>query len=177
MDKAIKIHDTYPVVTAAFGRSMTGGLLMGSMLKEEERLSLQINGSGEIGKIIVNVDAKGNINGYIINPYVELKLKDGKLDVGKDGTLKVIKDLNLKEPWIGEVPLQTGEIAEDLTYYFAVSEQILTAVSLGVLVEEDGSVKASGGFIIQLLPNASETLISKVENLIKKYTTNFFFNF
>ena len=174
VETARQIHGTSKVCTAALGRLLTGASLMGYMLKgEEDTLTVRVSGDGEAGSVIAAADAKGNVKGYIMNPQLELPLKaNGKLDVGKavgaNGTLSVIKDLGLKEPSIGQVPLVSGEIAEDLTSYFAVSEQIPTVCSLGVLVDKEGKAVKAGGFIIQLLPTSDETVIEMVERGIAK---------
>ena len=172
-EAARQIHNTTKVCTAALGRLLTGASLMGYMLKNsEDTLTLRINGNGEAGSVIAASDAHGNVKGYIMNPHVDIPLKaNGKLDVGKavgsSGTLSVIKDLGLREPMIGQVPLVSGEIAEDLTAYFAASEQIPTVCSLGVLVDQQGKTAKAGGFIIQLLPTADDTVIDRVESGIR----------
>ena len=154
-------HDSLPVATAALGRLLSAGSMMGLMMKgENDRLTLQIKGDGPIGGLIVTADSKARVKGYVYNPDVELPLKsEGKLDVGAavgSGELTVIRDMGLKEPYVGRTNLITGEIAEDLTYYFASSEQVPSVVALGVLVDRDYSVKRAGGFIIQLMPGASD---------------------
>jgi molecular chaperone Hsp33 len=169
VEKARKIHNCSPVSIAALGRMLTAGSIMGIMLKSDmDVLTLQINGKGPAGSIVVISDNTGNTRGYIANPNVDLMQKEeGKLDVGSavgvDGVLTVIKDMGLKEPYIGQIPIVTGEIGDDISSYFATSEQTPTAVGLGVLVEVDGHVSASGGFIIQLMPEADELIISKLE--------------
>ena len=166
-------HDCSRVCTAALGRLLTGASLMGFMLKNvDDSLTLRVNGDGETGAVIAAADAAGNVKGYMMNPHVELPLKpNGKLDVGRavgnQGTFSVIKDLGLKEPSVGQVPLVSGEIAEDLTSYFAVSEQIPTVCALGVLLDTEGKVGKAGGFIIQLLPTADDTVIDRVEEGIR----------
>ena len=171
-ERAQQIHKTSAVTSAALGRLLTAASLMGTMLKgEDDTITLRIKGSGPAGTILAVSDSKGNARGYVANPVVEIPLRpDGKLDVGSavgaDGTLTVIKDLGLKEPYIGQIPLISGEIAEDITSYYATSEQIPTVCALGVLVDRDLSIKAAGGFIIQLLPFASEETISTVEKAI-----------
>lgn len=164
-------HNTSPTMTAALGRLLTGGAMMGSMMKgEKDLLTLQIQCSGPAQGLTVTADSKGNVKGFAVNPNVDLPPnKIGKLDVGGAldlGVLSVIKDLGMKEPYVGQCQLQTGEIAEDLTYYFATSEQIPSAVGLGVLIDTDGSVKQAGGFIIQLMPFTPEEVIEKLEKRI-----------
>ncbi len=167
-EEARQRHNTSPAATAALGRLMTAGAIMGSMMKEENALlTLQIKCMGPIARMIVTSDSKGNVKGYVENPDVILPPnKDGKLDVSGalgPGTLQVIRDLGLKEPYVGTVDLQTGEIGDDLTYYFAASEQTPSAVGLGVLMNKDNTVCQSGGFIIQLMPFAEEKTISRLE--------------
>lgn len=173
VEAAQKIHEPSAVVTAALGRLLTAASLMGSMLKgKDDSITLRINGGGESGTVLAVSDSSGNTRGYAANPIVEIPLNNrGKLDVatavGTDGSLTVIKDLGLKEPYVGQVPIVSGEIAEDITSYYAISEQIPSVCSLGVLVNPDLSVKNAGGFIIQLLPTASDDTIDKVEECIK----------
>ena len=168
-ERARQIHTALPVATAALGRTLAAASMMGNALKEEDAsLTLQIKGGGPLGTILAVSDARGNVRGYVQQPHVDLPLRsDGKLDVGgavgSEGTLTVIKDLCMKEPYVGSVQLLGGEIAEDLAAYFVESEQIPTACALGVLVDRDQSVKAAGGYIIQLLPGAGEDTIAKVE--------------
>ena len=174
VETARKAHDTSPVVTAALGRLMMGGVMMGAMLKgENDLLTLQVSGDGPIKGMTVTADAKGNVKGYAIEPQVMLPPNAaGKLDVGGavgSGVLRVIKDMGLKEPYVGQTVLQTGEIAEDLTYYFATSEQVPSCVGLGVLMEKDNTVRQAGGFIIQLMPFTEDEVISKLEENIKKF--------
>lgn len=170
VEQGRRIHDTTPVVTAAFGRTLTATAMMGVMLKgSKDKLSVMIKGEGPIKEILCASDSDGNVKGYVANPYVELPLReDGKLDVGgavgREGRLVVIKDLGLKDPYIGQMNLVSGEIAEDVTAYFAHSEQQPSAVALGVLIDRDRSVKASGGFIIQILPGVEEEMIKKIED-------------
>lgn len=173
VEEARKAHNTSPVMSAALGRLLTAGAMMGSMLKgEKDLLTLQIKGDGPGRGVTVTADAKGNVKGYPDVPDVILPANaKGKLDVGGalgNGYLQVIKDLGLKEPYVGKIELQTGEVAEDLTYYFAASEQVPSGVGLGVLMERDNTVKQAGGFIIQLMPFASEEVISKLENNLSK---------
>lgn len=165
---ARQAHNTSPVVTAALGRLLSAGAMMGSMLKgEKDLMTLQIKGDGPVGGIKVTADALANVKGYADVPDVILPANSvGKLDVSGaigPGTLRVIKDMGLKEPYVGQTELQTGEIAEDLTYYFATSEQVPSAVGLGVLMEKNNTVKQAGGFIVQLMPFAEEAVISKLE--------------
>ena len=169
VERARNIHKLLPTATAALGRTLMGASLMGDMLKEEQgSLTLQIKGGGPLGTILAVSDHEGNVRGYVQNPQVELmEQRPGKLDVGRavgtDGTLTVIKDIGLKEPYVGSIGLFSGEIADDLAMYFVESEQIPTACALGVLVGLDQSVTTAGGYIIQLLPGASDDLISKIE--------------
>lgn len=171
--RAERIHQTSAVTTAALGRLLTACSLMGQSLKgENDSITLQVKGGGPAGTVLAVSDSHGNVRGYVDHPVVELPLNEkGKLDVGgavgNAGNLYVMKDLGLKEPYIGQVPLVSGEIAEDITSYYAVSEQIPTVCALGVLVNPDLSCKAAGGFIIQLLPFASEEDITFVENAVK----------
>ncbi|MDE7261336.1 MAG: Hsp33 family molecular chaperone HslO [Oscillospiraceae bacterium] len=168
-ERARNIHKTLPVATAALGRTLAAASMMGNALKEDAAsLTLQIKGGGPLGTVLAVSDHLGNVRGYVQNPQVDLPLReDGKLNVGAavgtEGTLTVIKDLGMKEPYIGSVGLLGGEIAEDLAAYFVESEQIPTACALGVLVDRDQSVRAAGGYIIQLLPGAGEDVIAKVE--------------
>ncbi|MGG1550402.1 Hsp33 family molecular chaperone HslO [Paenibacillus ferrarius] len=161
-------HQTTPTATAALGRTAAAGLLMGAMLKGDEHLIIQVKGGGPIGQIVVDANAKGEVRGYVDNPEVDPPLKaNGKLDVsaavGTDGFLYITKDLGLREPYKGSVPILSGELAEDFTYYFAMSEQTPSAVSLGVLVNVDHSILAAGGFVIQLLPGLTDSEISEIE--------------
>ena len=161
-------HDTSPVMTAALGRLLCAGAMMGSMMKgDADILTLQIRGDGPAGGLTVTADSKGRVKGYAVHPQVILPANSqGKLDVGGaigTGTLQVIRDLGLKEPYVGQTDLQTGEIAEDLTWYFAASEQVPSSVGLGVLMEKNNTVKQAGGFIVQLMPFAEEKVIEKLE--------------
>ncbi|GIM46075.1 33 kDa chaperonin [Collibacillus ludicampi] len=170
-----KRHDTFPVATAALGRTASVGAIMGLMLKGEDRLTIQIKGGGPIGQIVVDANAKGEVRGFVTNPHVDLPLNErGKLDVrgavGTNGFLYVIKDLGLKEPYRGSVPLISGELGEDFAYYFTQSEQTPSAVGVGVLVNPDYSVKVAGGFLIQVLPGVSEEEINTLETEIAKVT-------
>lgn len=172
-----RIHNTSPVMTAALGRLATGASLIGYGMKNEtDSLTIRINGGGSAGTLITVADSSGNVKAYAENPFVELPLNSkGKLDVGgavgKNGTLSVIMDLGLKEPYSGQVPLVSGEIAEDIAQYFAVSEQTPTVCGLGVLVDRDLSVKAAGGYLIRLLPFADESVIDVLEKNIKLMPT------
>lgn len=177
VNEAYKMHKTSPVATAALGRLLTASAMMGAMLKSEnETITLQLVGDGPIGRVLAVSDSNSNVKGYVTNPLVDLpKNSKGKLDVGgavgKDGYLVVTKDMGLKEPYIGKTPLVSGEIGDDLTKYFAVSEQTPSVVGLGVLVDIDYSVKEAGGFIIQVMPEATEEDISLLEENIKLVTS------
>lgn len=176
VETARATHNTSPVATAALGRLLTAGAMMGSMCKNDsDVLTLQIQCSGPINGLTVTANAKAQVKGYVNNPEVMLPPSpQGKLDVGKAldlGVLSVIKDLGLKEPYVGQSNLTTGEIAEDLTYYFATSEQIPTSVALGVLMEKDNTVKHAGGFIIQLMPFAEEELITDLETRLNDFSS------
>lgn len=167
-----QIHKTSAVVTAATGRLATAASMMGCLLKgENDSLTLRLNGKGPVGSVIAVSDSKGNVKAYPVNPVVELPLNSkGKLDVagavGTDGYLSVIRDLGLKEPYVGQTPIVSGEIAEDITNYYAVSEQVPTVCALGVLVNPDLTVRAAGGFLVQLLPFADEKAIETIEQNI-----------
>lgn len=167
-----RLHKTSAVITAALGRLVTAGAMMGAMLKSErDSLTLQINGGGPAGRLMAVADGCGHVKGYAQNPVVELPARaDGHLDVGsavgRDGTLDVIRDLGLREPYIGQVPIVSGEIAEDVTRYFAISEQTPTVCALGILVNEDLSVRCAGGYIVQLLPGALDSEIDRLEKNI-----------
>lgn len=168
-----QIHMTSAVTSAALGRLLTAASMMGAVLKgKDNSITLRLNGGGPAGSLIAVSDSEGNVRGYVANPVVEIPLNDkGKLDVagavGKDGSLTVMKDLGMKEPYIGQIPIVSGEIAEDITNYFATSEQLPSVCALGVLVNPDLSIKAAGGFIVQLLPTAFEDTIDQVEECIK----------
>ncbi|KGR77553.1 Hsp33 family molecular chaperone HslO [Ureibacillus sinduriensis] len=170
--EAQKRHNTWPTATAALGRSMTATVMMGAMLKGEEKLTVKIEGNGPIGPMIIDANAKGEVRGFVTNPQVHFDLNSvGKLDVrravGTEGSLTVVKDLGLRDMFSGQTPIVSGEIAEDFTYYFAVSEQVPSSVGLGVLVNPDNSVLAAGGFIIQLMPGCDEETISKIEQQLQ----------
>lgn len=171
VEEARNRHNTSPIATVALGRLLSGGAMMGSMMKgDADLLTIQIKADGPMGGLTVTSDAHGNIKGYVNNPGVIVpNTKDGRLDVASAvgiGVLSVIKDIGLKEPYVGDTILITSEIAEDLTYYFATSEQVPSAVGLGVLMTKDNTVKEAGGFIIQLLPNADEEVIDRLEKKI-----------
>ena len=174
VERARQIHRTLPVATAALGRTLMAASMMGNQLKEDNgSVTLRIKWDGPLGGITAVADSAGNARGYVVNPAVDLPLKGpAELDVGsavgRDGSLTVIKDLNLKEPYVGTVPLVSGEIAEDITSYFAESEQIPTACALGVLVDVDQSVLCAGGYLIQLLPGADDAAISAIERGIAR---------
>lgn len=175
-EKSRQVHNSSPVVTAALGRLLAAGCMMGSMLKgEKDLLTLQVSGDGPMKGMTVTADSTGNVKGYANVADVMLPANAvGKLDVSGaigSGFLNVIKDLGLKEPYVGQTTLQTGEIAEDLTYYFATSEQIPSSVGLGALMERDNTVRQAGGFIIQLMPYAEEEIIAKLEENLKKVTS------
>ena len=171
--EAQRRHDTWSSATAALGRTIIGTQLLASSLKGDERITVQVNGDGPGGKIMADANGRGEMRGYITNPHVSLELNDkGKLDVrgvvGTNGTITVIKDLNMREPFSGQVPIVDGELGMDFTYYLAVSEQINGAVGVSVLVNPDETVCAAGGFMIQLLPGASEATISEIERRISE---------
>lgn len=164
-------HDTWSTATAALGRGMIGATLLGVTLKGEDKLTVRIEGGGPIGYLLIDSNAKGETKGYIKKPHVSLPLNDkGKLDVrgavGTEGSLTISKDIGMKNPFVGQVPLVSGELGEDFTYYMAHSEQIPTAIGLSVLVNPDETVKAAGGFMIQVLPGASDETIGKIEEAI-----------
>jgi molecular chaperone Hsp33 len=164
-------HDTYPTATAALGRTVTAAAMMGAMLKGEEKLTVQVKGDGPIGQIVADANAKGEVRGYVAEPHVHLPSNSmGKLDVagavGTSGFIHITKDLGLKEPYRGSIPIISGELGEDFTYYFAKSEQTPSAVGLGVLVDTNNSVIVAGGFIIQLLPGLSDDEITAIENAV-----------
>ena len=169
VQRAREIHHTSPVATAALGRTLMAASMMGQQIKEKDgSVTIRINGGGPLGSILAVSDSDGNVRGYVQNGQIDVPLKGpAKLDVGwavgTAGSLTVIKDLRMKEPYVGTIPLVSGEIAEDITAYFAESEQIPTACALGVLVEKDLSVAAAGGYLIQLLPGASDADIDKIE--------------
>lgn len=176
VEEARKAHNLSPVAAAALGRLLTAGAMMGCDMKgEKDLLTLKIQGDGPIGGLLVTADSQGHVKGYAYNPQVMLEPNSqGKLDVGGAlgvGVLSVIKDIGLKEPYVGQTILVTGEIAEDLTYYFATSEQIPSSVALGVLMNKDNTVRQAGGFLIQLMPGAPEEMIDKLEERLKEITS------
>lgn len=169
--EAQRRHDTWNTASAALGRSIVGSLMLGAMNKGEDKITVKIQGDGPGGSIIVVADGHGNVKGYIQNPHVSLPLNaKGKIDVrgavGTTGVLSVIKDLGLKEPFSGQVPLVSGELGEDFTYYLANSEQVPSAVGLSVLVDKDDTIKAAGGFMIQVMPDATDATITEIEKRI-----------
>ncbi|MDT2758743.1 Hsp33 family molecular chaperone HslO [Enterococcus xiangfangensis] len=168
-------HDTWNTASAALGRTMIGALMLGATLKGEDKMTVKIEGDGPAGAIIVDSNGKGEVKGYIKNPHISLPLnQSGKIDVrgavGTAGMFTVIKDLGLKEPFSGQTPIVSGEIGEDFTYYLAVSEQIPSAVGVSVLVDTDDSIKTAGGFMIQIMPGASEEIIDQIEERLKETT-------
>ncbi len=172
VNDAQKTHNSFPIATAALGRTLTIAAIMGQNLKnEKDSVTIQFRGDGPLGNIVAVTDSKSEVRGYAVNPFVELPLnKKGKLDVGKavgKGELAVIYDLDLKEPYCGRVPIVTGEIAEDMTYYFAKSDQIPTAIGLGVLVGTDNKAISAGGYMIQLMPGASEEVAGTIEDKVR----------
>lgn len=184
VETARKFHNTTPTASAALGRTLTAGLMMGYMMKDEkDKLTVNINGGGPIGNIMVVADNQGNVKGYADNPNVNLELKEnGKLNVGKavgiNGKVTVIMDIGLKDPYVGSTDIVTGEIGDDIAMYYSLSEQQNSAVALGVLVDRDYSIKSSGGFIVQPLPFIEEEDLSKLENLLNnlKSVSDYFDN-
>ena len=172
VETAREDHMTTPVMTAALGRLLSAGAMMGAMMKgDKDLLTLQIQCNGPIKGLTVTADSQGNVKGYVFNPDVMLPPKNGKLDVGGalgQGVMTIIKDMGLKEPYSGQTILQTGEIAEDLTYYFATSEQVPSSVGLGVLMNGDNTVRVAGGFIVQVMPFIEDEVLNKLEENIKK---------
>lgn len=168
VSEAQRRHQTWPTASAALGRSMTAGVMMGAMNKGNTNLTIKIEGDGPLGPILVCANAEGEVRGYVTNPQTHLPLNpQGKLDVrgvvGANGTLTVIKDMGLRENFSGQVPIVSGELGEDFTYYFVVSEQTPSSVGVGVLVNPDNTIKAAGGFILQMMPGATEETISALE--------------
>ncbi len=173
--EAQKRHYTWPTASAALGRAMTAGVMMGAMLKGDEKLTIKIEGGGPIGVILVDSNAKGEVRGYVTNPQTHFDLNEqGKLDVrravGTDGMLTVVKDIGLKDYFTGQTPIVSGELGEDFTYYFVTSEQVPSSVGVGVLVNPDNTIKAAGGFILQLLPGTEEETIVALENRLQTIT-------
>lgn len=173
IEEARQRHNTSPIATVALGRLMSAGAMMGAMMKgDDDIITIKIKGDGPIGGLTVTADAKANVKGYVNNPEVMLPLNSaGQLDVEKAlgiGVLSVIKDIGLKEPYVGDTILVTSDVTQDITYYFATSEQVPTSVGLSVIMSKDNTVKSAGGFIIQLLPDASEEIISALEKKIKE---------
>lgn len=166
--EAQRRHNTWPVVSAALGRSMTASVMMGAMLKGEDKITVKVDGNGPIGAMVIDTDAKGSVRGFVTNGQVHFDLNpQGKLDVragvGTEGFLSVVKDLGMKDMFSSQVPIVSGEIAEDFTYYFATSEQAPSSVGLGVLVNPDNTILAAGGFIVQLMPGCEEETITVLE--------------
>lgn len=171
--EAQRRHYTWPVASAALGRTMTAGLMMGAMLKGDNKLTIKVVGGGPLGPILVDSNARGEVRGYVTNPHVHFDLNEhGKLDVrrgvGTDGTLTVVKDIGMRDYFTGQVPLISGELGDDFTYYFVTSEQVPSSVGVGVLVNPDNSIKAAGGFIIQLMPGTNDDTITYIENRLKE---------
>lgn len=174
-EEARRRHNTSPVATVALGQLMMAGCMMGAMMKNDtDILTLQIRGDGPIGGLTVTADSRGNVKGYVIHPDAAVPAKNGRINVAEAlgiGLLNVIKDMGLKEPYVGQTILETSEIAQDLTYYFMNSEQIPSSVGLGVLMNKDNTVRCSGGFIIQLMPFAEEKTIDQLEENLKRITS------
>ncbi len=171
VNEAQKIHDLWPTSAAAFGRLLTASVTMGAMYKGEQELTIRVEGDGPIGNMVTVANAKGHVRGYLENNHVFLQYNSGKLNVGQsvgNGFIHVTKDLKIKQPFTSSAPIQTGEIAEDFAYYFTASEQIPSAVGLGVLVDEDNSILASGGFILQVMPGISDETLNKIEKRLKE---------
>jgi molecular chaperone Hsp33 len=172
VSEAQRRHQTWRVASAALGRSLSAGVMMGAMLKGEDKLTIKIDGGGPIGVILVDSNAKGEVRGYVSNPQVDFEANEnGKLDVkravGTEGSLTVVKDLGLRDFFSGQVPIVSGELGEDFTYYFATSEQVPSSVGVGVLVNPDDTILAAGGFIFQLMPGIEEQTITKIEEQLK----------
>lgn len=170
--EAQRRHQTWRTASAALGRSMTAGVMMGAMLKGEEKLTIKIEGDGPLGYILVDSNAKGDVRGYVHNPQVDFEANEhGKLDVkravGTSGSLSVVKDIGLRDYFTGQVPLVSGELGEDFTYYFVTSEQVPSSVGVGVLVNPDDTILAAGGFILQLMPGTEDETITKIEESLK----------
>lgn len=172
VNEAQRRHQTWPTASAALGRTMTAGVMMGAMLKGENKITIKIEGGGPIGIVLADADAKGHVRGYVTNPQTHFELNDiGKLDVrravGVDGTLTIVKDVGLRDHFSGQVPLVSGEIGDDFTYYFAKSEQTPSSVGVGVLVNPDNSILAAGGFIIQMMPGVDEETVTDIEQKLQ----------
>lgn len=172
VNEAVRRHGALPTAAAAFGRSLTMGVMMGAMLKNEEKVTVTVQGGGPIGAIVIDSDAKGNVRGYIGNPHVHFDLNEvGKLDVrravGTKGEIKVAKDIGLRDHFVGSTEIVSGELGEDFSYYFYTSEQVPSIVALGVLVNPDNSIKAAGGYVMQIMPGATEETINELERLSK----------
>ncbi|MCG0590525.1 Hsp33 family molecular chaperone HslO [Bacillus velezensis] len=173
VNEAQRRHDTWPTASAAIGRTMTASLMLGAMLKGEDKLTVKIEGGGPIGAIVADANAKGEVRAYVSNPHVHFDLNEqGKLDVrravGTDGTLSVVKDLGLRDYFTGQVEIVSGELGDDFTYYLVSSEQVPSSVGVGVLVNPDNTILAAGGFIIQLLPGTDEETISTIEKQLSQ---------
>ncbi|MEI5909514.1 Hsp33 family molecular chaperone HslO [Bacillus spongiae] len=172
--EAQRRHQSWPTASAALGRTITAGVMMGAMLKGNAKLTIKVEGDGPLGAILVDSNAKGEVRGYVANPqtHIEERNQEGKLNVGAavgtTGTLTVVKDLGLKDHFSGQIPLVSGELGEDFTYYFVTSEQIPSSVGVGVLVNPDNSILAAGGFIIQLLPGTSDEVITQIEKRLSQ---------
>ncbi|CEG21767.1 33 kDa chaperonin [Planococcus massiliensis] len=176
VSEAQRRHYTWPTASAALGRSMTASVMLGAMMKGEEKLTIKINGGGPLGTILVDANAKGEVRGYVSNPQTHFDLNaQGKLDVrravGTEGTLSVSKDVGLLQPFVGQVPIVSGELGEDFTHYIVTSEQVPSSVGVGVIVNPDNTIQASGGFIIQLMPGTSETIITEIESRLSEIPT------
>ncbi|MCG5105135.1 Hsp33 family molecular chaperone HslO [Oceanobacillus alkalisoli] len=174
VEEARRRQDTWATASAALGRTLTIAGMMGAMLKGEDSNTIKIEGGGPLGAIVVDTNAKGHVRGYVSNPHVDFELNEkGKLDVaravGTSGNLSVVKDLGLRDYFTGEVPIVSGEISEDFTYYFATSEQVPSAVGAGVLVNPDHTILAAGGFIVQVMPGADEEVIERLEEQIQAF--------
>lgn len=176
VNEAQRRHYTWPTASAALGRSMTASVMLGAMLKGEEKLTIKINGGGPLGTILVDANAKGEVRGYVSNPQTHFDLNEqGKLDVrravGTEGTLTVSKDIGLQHPYVGQVPIISGELGDDFTHYIVTSEQTPSSVGVGVIVNPDNTILASGGFIIQLMPGTDEKVISQLEQRLTEIPT------
>lgn len=174
--EAQRRHYTWPTASAALGRSMTASVMLGAMLKGEEKLTIKINGGGPLGTILVDANAKGEVRGYVSNPQTHFDLNEvGKLDVrravGTEGTLTVSKDIGMDHPYVGQVPIVSGELGEDFTHYIVTSEQTPSSVGVGVIVNPDNTILASGGFLIQLMPGTDKEVVSQLEQRLKTIPT------